>query len=888
MVSSSLPNQHNIRRQQELLLGSLALLISLVCAALSYSRQLDAFDWLHYDSTQQASQLSASGDVVIIEIDDKSLNEIGRWPWARSVHADLLEVLRSAKVDWTVFDILFPELDHTQPNSDAKLAQAIEVSGNVLLALYFETFGQQGVVVEGLPHPLFSEGAAGMGHIHLESDADGVVRTVYLKEGVGEAYWPHLSLATLTRALEDTPINGVSRRSLANHLPGARPSQSEGSGGIGLFRDYYNHLPMPASDQGFRFFSYSDVLNKKVDLSLLKDKIVYIGATATGLGDILTTPAGEMAGVELNAWLLEALMQNKLIQSVSPGLTSLYVFLSTFFCLFIIGRLSPKLFLIISVLMITGFSLFSSALVLFADTWLRSAANVFGILIFFPLWSWIRAENTLRYLRTELDELTSTQTPSALASDEQLGIHFLTQVGLISPSTHQTSELGLTAINTLNPFAKATASQEILQDTADNKLVLEHPALQTDDTFWVNLASNTEHSKRTEELDTSGIELVTRTISQIKSARKQDKQSRQFVESSLSGLQDAVIISSVTGLIRYTNTQFKLWFFDPVASPASLSLLDVLSHFETPASTHWVAELQSLFQDGESRSVECKLAKFDQQQFRANDHSFLLQMSLVATGNTNTNNHATDEHIKNSLICTFTDITQLKAAEMARADALSFLSHDLRSPMVSVISILEQNRDKQITVEARNNIELLVRKNLEYAESFLQLSKADAITEAQLDLCDMHAVLDTAHAHALALGSTKHMQVKVERTSEDCWVNAEFSLLERAVNNLVSNAIKYSPANTSITLTLKKDAEHVSLHVTDEGPGIPENEQKRLFERFVRSKNTQQQHGAGLGLSFVATAIQKMHGTVTIKSKINQGSTFSITLPALSESELLE
>ena len=181
--------------KQGLALLFLALFVSVTSAFLSFTGKTSGMDWLLYDNAMKMSQLAASDDIIIIDIDEKSLSKLGRWPWPRQTHAKLLDSLRLAQTRVVVFDILFPELDADNYPSDLRFAQAIKDHGAVILPIYLETLGQQGQVIENPPHRLFYSAAKTLGHAHLNADLDGVIRSVFLKEGVGTPFWPHLSLA---------------------------------------------------------------------------------------------------------------------------------------------------------------------------------------------------------------------------------------------------------------------------------------------------------------------------------------------------------------------------------------------------------------------------------------------------------------------------------------------------------------------------------------------------------------------------------------------------------------------------------------------------------------------------------------------------------------------
>ena len=830
--------------RQGLTLTCLALVISLTSAFLAYMQKSEGLDWLLYDNAMSFSQLMPADDIVVIDIDDKSISQLGRWPWPRKVHATLLDKLSLAKSQVVVFDVLFPELDSENYQSDLQFAQAIKRHGSVILPVYIETLGLQGQVIESTPHGLFYAEVLALGHAHLYAESDGVIRGVFLKEGVGTPYWPHLSLALANH------LNKTTTSTLWS-IPGSRAEdQSNTVPTVGITRDFHNLIPMPASNQGLRHYSYTDILSGAVDLNKLQGKIVFVGSTAAGLGDVLATPVGSMNGVELNAWVFQALRNNQLIQTLSPLKLGIITFLSVLLLVLILGRLSPRLFLILSILSIAAISGAAITLLLFRNIWLPPVSAIIGIVAFFPLWSWLRAESILRFLREEIETLSKANIAQKNTSDrQQTAQYFLEQTGILDPLTKQKTPKGELAIQALFSEHKQNLDSDFWQ-----KQIEKH-------------TTNTAFSHR----DYKGVEVIARTISQLSTIKENDKKNRQLIEKSLSRLQDAVCISDLCGEITFSNNRFELWFQQENKSD---NLLDSLKSLQLKSGITWPQALSKLYQTNKLFTDEATLTNRSHQQF-------LCQASLVSIN---------VEHA-DTLILTFTDITQLKAAENARAEALSFLSHDLRSPMVSVLAILDRHRSEsstQLSNDSVQHIESLVRKNLDYAESFLQLSKADALLKTNMSPCDLHAVLDAAYVQAMALAASKSIKVVTERCDDDVWVLGDSSLLERALNNLISNAVKFSPEGSQIRLSLTKHEQEALLSVEDQGSGIDKQDQATIFDRFTRLESTAGTEGAGLGLNFVATVAKKHLGEVSLNSELTLGSTFTLHLPALSEQEIFD
>jgi signal transduction histidine kinase len=114
------------------------------------------------------------------------------------------------------------------------------------------------------------------------------------------------------------------------------------------------------------------------------------------------------------------------------------------------------------------------------------------------------------------------------------------------------------------------------------------------------------------------------------------------------------------------------------------------------------------------------------------------------------------------------------------------------------------------------------------------------------------------------------------------WVKGNFGLLQRAMLNLILNAVKFAPAHTTVMVKLSSTTQQATFSVSNDGAGISLEQQQHLFKRFSRSKNeTAAISGAGLGLYFVHTVAEKHHGSVGVQSDIGNPTCFSLSLPVI-------
>lgn len=252
---------------------------------------------------------------VIIGIDDQSLQEYGRISsWPRTLHAKLIDTLNENGARIIAFDILFSEAS----SDDAILAAAIKRAGNVVLPYASTTENVQTedkVIVR--PLEAFEGGALDTGHGNMSPDADGVIRKipVFLS---GDQPEPSLSLVTVSRYLRRTEVyDSITNK--GNVVVAGREIPLQHGGML------INYTNTPSTNN-FQTVSYSDVLNGRYPPGIFNDKIVIIGVTALGYGDVYWTPLGQpMPGVEIHAQAMNTILSGQFIKPVSSLTTDLLV-----------------------------------------------------------------------------------------------------------------------------------------------------------------------------------------------------------------------------------------------------------------------------------------------------------------------------------------------------------------------------------------------------------------------------------------------------------------------------------------------------------------------------------------------------------------------------------
>lgn len=284
------------------LLGkSLPLLFALLGLLLAGSQALDRLDYWLYDTAIRAKQSREhASDIIIVAVDEKSLGQLGRWPWPRELHAQLLDKLQMAKA--VGMDIVLAEPSLSQPEADDALTDAIRRNGRVVGPVFPEL--QDGRLVETRPIPPFARAMRALGHTDYELDSDGVIRRVYLQAGLGS-----LRYDSFAKAVE----------AVANHKPLHAPPPLLPPNAAHLLwqRDQIAMVPFAGGPRPYQVMSYIDALNLAPPQAFA-GKIVLIGATATGLGDAHSTPISAndrgLPGVEINAFMVHGIAHERLVR----------------------------------------------------------------------------------------------------------------------------------------------------------------------------------------------------------------------------------------------------------------------------------------------------------------------------------------------------------------------------------------------------------------------------------------------------------------------------------------------------------------------------------------------------------------------------------------------
>ncbi|WP_426126944.1 CHASE2 domain-containing protein [Pseudomonas sp. DWP1b1] len=340
-----------------------------------------------YDSLRRLAPLPVDPRILLVTIDDSSLKKLGRWPWPRSLHADLIDRLSAAQPAGILFDVIFSEPG--DPANDKRLAESVCNAGNVLLPLV-----REGAANYSQPDtqmmPLL-KCAKGVGHINVEADSDGVVRSLYLREGPPDATAPQLAWLAYEMSGELSEMPGEPLQSLTQHW----------------HREHAIRIPFIAPHTHFPSVSYASVLRGEVAPEQLRGRLILVGSTASGMGDRFVTPVsstvGTTAGVEIQANVLNGLLQGRSIVDLPGWLAAL---MATSLVALLLGLLlyRPRYALWMT-LGCMGAALLGSLALLRLGHWWSPAACLIGLLLSYLIWNWRRLSVILAYFGWELARL---------------------------------------------------------------------------------------------------------------------------------------------------------------------------------------------------------------------------------------------------------------------------------------------------------------------------------------------------------------------------------------------------------------------------------------------------------------------------------------------------
>jgi CHASE2 domain-containing sensor protein/signal transduction histidine kinase len=794
-----------------------AVIVLLLCFGIAAAARWDWFgrvDQAAYDLAMQVWQRPAIPEVVIVGIDEASLEQLGRWPWNRAIHATVVDRIASAKPAVIGLDLILTEPDRLNPRADAVLGDSIARAGNVVLPVIPRV--QEGVFDGELaPVAEIGRGALSLSQIHAQPDTDGIVRRTFLLGGAGEPRYRLLGQEALlqSRLFASVPGQPAESSPLTLATTGAwnrsRPVLIPFSGAAGHFRQV----------------SYVNVLRGDVSPSEFAGKIVLVGVTASGLGDEFPTPVTgvkrAMPGVEIHANVLQAIAQGIELREVDAVGSALIAMFTVLIVMSSFLWLTPGRSLLVVLCTMVGLAVATLILFRFGMLWIAPSLALVALASTYPIWSWRKLAATQRYFDAELARLAGE--PDLL------------------PAT--------TPHHTATPSNSGLSSSAKLSDFIEKRIVA------------------------------------------ITNATERLRNLKRFVADTLESLPTAALVTDFKGEILLANSMAATLLAKEGATLQGTRLEIALAQLRLEEGA-WAELLPSLMQNEQAESDAV-----DQTRSVQSTHT-LEAKTIDATPERDCAVQFaplyTNDGRASGMIVTIADVTALKESERRRDEVLRFLSHDMRSPQASIITLLEMVKEDPEHIPNDKLLERVgkyARRTLTLADDFLRMARAERVKASDFVPIELTDILQDVVEEGEDAARGKSIRVVLDAQDDEAWVSGDRDLLTRAVINLLSNAIKYSPDNTTTTVSLRADdtGSRWRIDVSDEGFGIAPENMSRLFQRFQRLEQEGQpkSDGIGLGLVFVKTVVERMAGEVQVSSRVmindgdSHGTTFSILLPSI-------
>ena len=236
-------------------------------------------------------------------------------------------------------------------------------------------------------------------------------------------------------------------------------------------------------------------------------------------------------------------------------------------------------------------------------------------------------------------------------------------------------------------------------------------------------------------------------------------------------------------------------------------------------------------------------------------------------------------------VITMQDISYLKRLDEVKSEFVHTVSHDLRSPLTSVLGYAElirrigplSDQQDQFLNRIRSSVESITA----LVNDLLDLSRLEAGFDMRREMVRLDNILSYALDTLESQFTLRNIHLTLDVAPDLPELRANPIRLRQLLDNLIGNAIKYSPVGGEINIVLKAEDHQVIVMVADTGPGIPQEEQARIFEKFYRASNIPSGvEGSGLGLAIVKSIVASHHGRIWVESSVDRGAKFFVVLPS--------
>jgi two-component system phosphate regulon sensor histidine kinase PhoR len=349
---------------------------------------------------------------------------------------------------------------------------------------------------------------------------------------------------------------------------------------------------------------------------------------------------------------------------------------------------------------------------------------------------------------------------------------------------------------------------------------------------------------------------------------------KNLMSAIMDSIADGVVVTDALGTIRLLNPKAK----------------DILGLYAENAIGQNAAEFVRRFHDVPFDAIREKF-----QQVLEREKTFTMEVKLAMPTTRfytlSLGPVRSREGMVKGIVAVLSDITQLKEMDQMKTDLMSMVTHEIRTPLATVRGFAQILLKGGIPVEkSKEFLEIINRQSnrlVNLVNDFLDISRIESgrqvITKGPLEMAKL---VENTLTDLKPLADEKSISLNYQSPAVPIpEIFGDRNLLEQALINLVSNAIKYSPKGAQVEVALLQENSDVRIDVKDNGLGIPKEAVPRLFEKFYRVRHEDRKDiiGTGLGLSLVKQIIEVHGGAISVESEHGEGSTFTFTVPVKSE-----
>ena len=833
-------------------------------------------DQFIYDAQLKLWHRPPPDNIVIISIDETSLDRLGSWPWPASYYTKLLTDLERDNPRAVSFYFSLPFTDTVTQKPETELINALRKIENAGLPVSIEQHSDILAAREYSDYlALYS--IASTGHINASQDQDGIVRSTYLAEGISSRLWNNLNLLASGQTLEEPALRseGLETQLLAL-------SDKE-------YKSGYDRrlIPFAGPPGHFYHIPFYKILLGETFPGEFNNKFVLIGVTDTNIGRSYPTPNygffNPMSVVEINANILDSISNNILIKPVNHGWNLAFSGLFALLPFFIFPFFTPRGNVAVTLVLVAITLSTSLVFILYFFLWLPPATALVAVILSYLLWSSRRLANAVHYLDKELAQLNIEQADFETTISSRLESVFLFLSNI----------LPVAGWKILDSDGRHISSSGNPPDLTNKQFIPDHWSDDGVD-YWTSLIINRsekriglrwnnengpspdeknyldrllkQYSDHSDLSENTTLEVVQNLIQQVQGAIINLRDTHKFLDDSLAQMADGVLVTNEIGKVLLVNNRAVTYLqYDNKDELTGGDISQLLNRLTIEGNV----TINDLLGESILNGIPVNAHASNEA-----GQDLLLQITPFSRSYSDTG----------GVIFTLSDISHLKSVERARNETLSFVSHDLRSPLVSILALLELAKSRESSEEIQilhKRIEEYTQLTITLAEQFIQLARVESDASIKFDTLDMVSTAINAHEQTWVQAQSKDINMIREIDLDHAWVRGDSGLLERAVTNLLNNAIKYSARGCTVSMKIFRKNGHVWCCIEDEGYGIPENEIPTLFERFRRAhlNSGVDQQGIGLGLALVKATAERHGGHIEVQSKEGEGSRFCLVLP---------